>query len=247
MSIGESKKYIKTYFYIDSAYNYDTGFPNDATENAFKQETQEMFKRLGWEVKVSRKHSGVCDTVAKGKQSLYLHPTEFVGIICPDEIPAIEDVIRQATTIRLRETRCFNEYKDMSDNEYAAYLDGRRDDMISAILSTYSTKRRNLYITGDCTKAIARKFAILRVSAQSQEEDMECDRVNQLVEELIADGRLVTAETRYGRGIRTATPDRKQKAVRQAKEQANLFDNECQSSAEEQTSDLAIQMGGMSL
>lgn len=197
--------YQKTYFYINSAYRYGTGFPSDDAKTTFRQETADLFKRLGWRIKPGNDH-GVCDSALKEKQELYLHPMEFSGIILAEEIPEIENALRDARSFHLRETRCFDRYEDMSDEAYAAHLDEHRKEMIQAILSAYTTKRRNLFVPGDISEQIGKRFRVLRLASEDESGDMAYDRVKQLVEEMIADGRLIAAQTRHGKGVRTALP-----------------------------------------
>ena len=105
----------------------------------------------------------------------------------------------------------------MSDEAYAAYLDEHREEMIQAILSAYTTKRRNLFIPDDISERIGKPFRVLRLASKKESGDMAYDRVRQLVEELIRDGRLVTAQTRYGRGIRATVPADARQPARKAK------------------------------
>ena len=202
--------YQKTYFYINSSYKFNSGYPSDEAKRAFREETSALFRALGWEIEAGD-GGGVCDTATKGKQSLYLHPMEFSGVILAEEIPAIEAVIKKAKSFQLRETRCFDRYEDMSDEAYAAYLDAHRAEMISAILTAYRTRRRDLFVTGDQSERIGKPFRVLRLASQDQRGDMAYDRVKELIEELVADGRLAAAQTRHGRGLRTDAPENAKK------------------------------------
>ena len=198
--------YQKTYFYLDSEYQWGSGWPGSEDGTAFRGEAAALFKDIGWQIKQGNVSRGICDTAVKGKQELYLHPMEFSGVIKTDEIPIIEDAIHRANTFRLYNTRCFERYVDMSDDAYGAYLDEHREEMIQAILRAYLTKRRNLYKPGDLSEQIGKQFKIHRLVSKDESGDLAYERVKKLVEELIADGRLVTAQTRYGRGIRSAAP-----------------------------------------
>lgn len=207
--------YQKTYFYIDSGYRYGAGYPGDEAKAAFRAEAAGIFKRLGWEIRPGNDH-GICDAAVNGKQELYLHPMEFSGVILAEEVPAIETALQAAKTFRLREIRRFAQYEDMSDEAYAAYLDAHRDEMVNAILTAYQTKRRNLYITGDQSERIGKPFRVLRLASKNESGDMAFERVNQLTEELIAGRQLITAQTRHGRGVRSAVPADTGRAARQA-------------------------------
>jgi len=194
------------YFYIDSAYQYGNGFPDDASRDAFTQEAADLFRQAGWDIKTGDQRAGKCDTALRdgGRESLYLHPMEFVGVVRTESVPEIESLLAQAKTFRLRETRGFKEYVEMSDEEYGKYLDSRRGEMEAAILERFKTRRRDRFRTGDHSDHIARPFILHRMETRNRyEEDKATAYVRNLIEEMIADGRLTTAETRYGRGIRT--------------------------------------------
>ena len=127
------------------------------------------------------------------------------GIMLREETGAVEQILRNGTTFRLREIRGFDEYQDMEDDDYRAHLESKHDEIVAAILDRYRTKRRNLYITGYTTSSIAKLFEIKRVQSAHKSGDMAEGYVGQLIQELIESGKLVTAETKHGTGIRTAT------------------------------------------
>ena len=207
------------YFYIDSAYRYGDGFPDEASRDAFNQEVTDLFRQAGWDIQKG-KLSGECDYALKndGKQSLYLHPMQISGIVQAESVPEIESLLAQATTFRLRETRGFKQYVEMSDEEYGKYLDSRRGEMEAAILERFKTRRRDRFRTGDHSDYIARPFILHRMETRNRyEEDKATAYVRNLIEEMIADGRLTTAETRYGRGIRTTGAVKAPKKVRQSR------------------------------
>ena len=195
--------YQKVYFYIDSLYEWGKGFPNRTARIVFHEEARRIFRCAGWEI-IPGNSSAESDTAIKGKQSLYLHPMEFTGVILSEEVASVRNALRSARNFRLRSIGQFETYQDMSDADYYAYLESRRDEMIEAILSNYKTKRRDLFFTCDMSETIGRDYRILRVGHDERYGDRAYQYINDLIEMLIADGRLRTGNTKYGRGIRTA-------------------------------------------
>ena len=195
--------YQEVYFYLDSQYQYGQGWLSDHDANAFHDEINRLFTGAGWEIRASDL-SSASDSALKGKQELYLHPMMVSGVMLPEEIPRVEDVLRGAETLKLRETRTFTNYLDMDDDTYRAHLESRQDEMISAILECYRTKRRDLFIAWDQTGRIAKPFIIPRLESRRQSGDMAEDLIAKLTGDLIAEGRLITATTRHGVGCRTA-------------------------------------------
>ena len=78
------------------------------------------------------------------------------------------------------------------------------EEIIEAILERYQTKRKNLYVTGPAELSIAKQFSVHRLCDKDGKNNLANRYVGELVERLIQEGRLVTAETRNGLGIRTA-------------------------------------------
>ena len=200
---GETYKDV--HFNIISAYRYDEGFPDQASAEAFHQEIADLFTRAGWQFQKARSSSSN-DRAALGKSELYLHPMDVCGIIAVDLIPKVEEIISQARTFRLNVTRVGETYIEMDDAAYRQYLESRREDIQTAILTHFQTKRRNLFKTGDQSEYIARPFMIHRMEAKdlpARSADLSVPYVRSLIEEMVADGWLTAAPTRHGRGLRT--------------------------------------------
>ncbi len=204
-------KYRKVYFRIDSKYVYGNGWAgNDEAANAFRDETRKLFQEGGWTIQPGRESSGVCDTAIKGQQDLYLHPMNFSGVVSEDEILKVEALLAQATTFRRNGTDRYEEYLDLSDEDYLALLESKKEEIIAVILERYKTKRRNLYKVGETVLGIAQRFTVHRLCDKDGNHNKANLYVGQLIEELISDGRLITAHTKHGTGIRTATEKERQ-------------------------------------
>lgn len=196
--------YREVYFRIDSAYQGNYGWTSAKDKVAFKEETRRLFQDAGWTLHVGERDC-VCDTVTKGLQNLYLHPMNFSGVILENEIPAIEVLLAKATTIRWQATDRMAIYYEMTDDEYLKYLESRRDEIITAILEHCKTKRSNLYHVGDFTLGIADRFSVHRLCDVDGHRNRAYKYVSELVDQLINEGQLITANTKKGPGIRTAT------------------------------------------
>ena len=197
-------EYREVYFRIRSSYQYDSYWPDEKDAQSFQAETRALFQKAGWELHPSRERSGVCDTVTKGQQNLYLHPMNFSGVIRTDEIPRLQALLAGAQTFQCEGVDCYERYWELTDEEYMAQLEARRVEIIEAILERYQTKRKNLYVTGPAEQSIVKQFSVHRLCDKDGKNDLANRYVGELVEQLIQEGQLVTAETRNGRGIRTA-------------------------------------------
>ena len=184
-----------------SGYGKDSGWTSGTEQAAFKEESRRIFQELGWDLHAGR--SGVCDTVTKGHQDLYLHPTSFSGVMDEANIQPLQEQLSKAKTFSCYHVDYYEEYLDWSDEEYRAALEAKRGEITDFILKQCRTKRSNLYITDPVADRVAQQFEVCRL----------CDRNNgvgrrfvaELMAQLLQEGRLVTAETTHGEGIRTAT------------------------------------------
>lgn len=196
--------YRDTYFRIKSQYEPYHGFRNPEDAAAFHQEVARLFQSAGWQFQ-PRKNSSESDTAVKGKQDLYLHPMNFSGVVLEEEIPAIRAFLKDARTFQCYGVDCYAVYYDMSDEEYLKHLKSKREEIIEVILERCTTKRRNLFHTTGFAMSIAEQFTVHRISDKEGRRNLAYQYVDQLVNELIACGKLVTAKTRHGLGVRTAT------------------------------------------
>lgn len=196
--------YREVYFRIDSAYHGYDGWTSAKDKVAFNEETRRLFQNAGWTLHVGERDC-FCDTVTKGMQELYLHPMNFSGVVSEEEIPEIEALLAKATTFRCRATDRMAVYYEMTDDEYLKHLDSKRDEIIKAILERCKTKRSNLYLVGGFTMGIADQFSVKRICDKEGHRNKAYKYVSQLVDQLIKEGQLITANTKNGPGIRTAT------------------------------------------
>ena len=106
---------------------YNPGWASDADQAVFKEESRRLFQELGWTLRAGR--SGVCDTVTKGDQDLYLHPTSFSGVLDEANILPLRERLSKAQSFQCYHCDCYEEYLDMSDEEYRAALEAKRGEI----------------------------------------------------------------------------------------------------------------------
>ena len=189
---------------IHSAYSQ--GWPDDISQRAFRTETRKLFRDAGWQVEEKPLDSGHCDTVRNGKDALYLHPDLFSGVMQEDHIPELQRLLSGANTFRVLGTDLHRECFDLTDEEYRQRLEEQTERIDNAILEACKTKRKNLFHTGSIAERIGRQFTVRRLTDWEQSGPYIAEGyVGERIEQLIADGRLITAQTRYGQGLRTAT------------------------------------------
>ena len=185
---------------------YSQGWPDDAARLAFRAETRKLFRNAGWQVEEMPLDSGHCDTVRNGKDALYLHPTVLSGVMQEDHIPELQQLLSSAATFRVLGIDLHMECFELTDEESRQRLEEQTERIDNTILEACRTKRRNLFRTGPVAARIGQQFAIRRLTDWERSGPYIAEGyVGERIEQLIADGRLITAQTRYGQGLRTAT------------------------------------------
>ena len=197
----------KVCFRIRGQYKGHGGFPDRQSHIDFVEDTRQLFQDAGWTLHAKELNRGICDTVTKGQQDLYLHPMSFSGVVLEDEIPQLEAMLAQAKTFHCYAVDRYEEYVDLSDEAYWALLESKREEVVAAILERYRSKRRNIFFTSATGAGIASKFSVNRLCDKQGRQNKANLFVSNLMEQLIAEGRLVTANTKRGQGIRTATKE----------------------------------------
>ena len=181
-------EYRKVYFRIRSRYQFDSGWPAETDAAKFHEESRSLFQSVGWDLQPGG--DSTSDTVTKGWQELYLHPMNFSGIIEMDEIPAIQELLKDAKSFCCYGFDCY---------------ETKREEITQEILERCRTKRKNLYITGPVALNVAQKFSVHRLCDKEGKHNLANRFVGELMEQLVQDGLLVTTKTRNGPGVRTAT------------------------------------------
>lgn len=185
---------------------YSQGWPDDASRLAFRTETRKLFRDAGWQVEEMPLDSGHCDTVRNGKDALYLHPTVLSGVMQEDHIPELQQLLSSAATFRVLGIDLHMECFELTDEESRQRLEEQTERIDNTILEACRTKRRNLFHTGSIAESLGRQFAIRRLTDWERSGPYIAEGyVGERIGQLIADGRLITAQTRYGQGLRTAT------------------------------------------
>ena len=174
---------------------YVSGWSNETDKAMFNEESRRLFHQLGWTLHAGA--NGVCDTVTKDRQDLYLHPTSFSGVLDENNIQSLKEQLLTAQSFQCYAVDYYEEYR--------AALESKRDEITAFILEQCRTKRTNLYITSPVAVYCAEHFEIRRLCDRDRHNTVGNRFVSELIDQLLQEGWLVSAETAGGAGIRTAT------------------------------------------
>lgn len=197
-------EYAKVYFRLSPAYyQYPDYNYTQEQKDEFYNEIYPIFESMGWAEEGTQNLRGCCHIV-KGKQRLYLHPQDFSGTVLKNDIATIHNALQNGKTFKYRWTDVYETIYDITDEDYAVILETKREDIITDLIESFRTKRKNLFITSNFTvlQNVDSRHKIKRVQSNNQ-FGMTFKFIQQLFRELIEQGRITTAETKAGTGYRT--------------------------------------------
>jgi len=196
----------EVYFRIESGYQWGNGMSSEKYKK-FNDEICKLFSKNGWEI-VDGKSSGVCPSAEYGKSKLYLHPTQISGPCDDSLVYGIEKMLKNGKTFEFITTDIYSQLYDMNDEEYADYLNSKRNDIEKLILTSCKTQRKNLFVYEDTLlMGISEKIKVKRITDYMGicYPCLESEFAKNVFEDLLSKGKIVSAELKKGGiGYRTA-------------------------------------------
>jgi predicted transcriptional regulator len=213
-----SNKYSNTYFRV-FGNGYDSSGQSVWQEHvkaAYDNEVRSIFMSHGWIVTETTNNASSA-RATKGRSNLYLHPQNFSGVCENMERERLFESLKNASTFKCRVVDVYEEIYDMTDEQLAELLERKRDVITSDLLEEFTTKRRNLYITDiglfGVNGKIAKKHSVKRLAIDGKKSSSGKDDctvgiclkfVSSIFDELVNNGKIVTAKTKNDLGYRTA-------------------------------------------
>lgn len=198
-------EYANVYFRVNAPYYQHSNNYNYTQEqnDDFYNEVYHIFKELGWEITEQKG----CDYINKGKQKLYLHPQAFSGEVLKNEIVLIHAALQNGKTFNSRWTDVYEDLFDITKEEYLKMLESKQTEIEKDILEIYKTKRKNLYITDTWAplQNVLNKYKVRRLGNRLglSSGDIDYNFMINVLDKLIAQNKIVTADTKNGKGYRT--------------------------------------------
>lgn len=97
----------------------------------------------------------------------------------------------------------YEEYLDISDEEYRQWLESEREHIHDALLKQCRTSRKNLFRTGCVTDSVVKQFSLNRICDKRGHHDLANSFVQEVFSDMITRGEIAVAETKQGTGYRT--------------------------------------------
>lgn len=128
-----------SYFHPDRPYSDMYCFDSVKDRNAFYGEIKEIFEGIGWTVRDTT-------NLINGKAHLYVHPKEISGTVMKWQVAHIaESIANKAKLFGLVWVDLYNDVYDITDEEYLAILDGKREQIRKELLEVGRTSNQYFY------------------------------------------------------------------------------------------------------
>lgn len=200
------ESYIRVFFRIDTkGFGGMYGsFDNSADRDRFHSEMTAILQSFSIHEGTGGRFEGF------PMEHLYCHPNDISGVVAKRKVKAIAEDLNASETVSVRWVDVYEDVSPMSNAEYLELLKTQRDKIAAELLTEYKTKRSNLYIVGNDffggpVRRVSEKRHIPRREAERASDDSTAyNYVQSVFEDLLAAGKIVSAETKHGTGYRTA-------------------------------------------
>jgi len=199
-------RYSNTFFRI-TGNGYNTDNWNEITGKAYQDEICEILTSNGWTIH-EPSMSAASPTASKGRSHLYLHPQNVSGVCENSEREQLFEALQTAASFTCSTVDAYREIHDMSDEQLLKNLNNERETIAQELLTVYTTKRSNLYISASPNYSTIKRLAIDgkdgRHGIDRRTETICQDFVDGVRQSLLDSGRLVSSQTKGGIGYRAA-------------------------------------------
>lgn len=194
---NENGNYAKVYFRIDTkGFNCMNGFfQNESDCVDFHNEIERIIESFG-----------IPESCGYNQNNEYLHahPQTISGIVNKDKIKSVAEAIDNSQSMKIRWVDVYNEYADISDNEYKKILDDKKAEIIKYIIEKCCTKRKDTYCYEvDIAVCAQERFKVDRINAieDVNKHGMTYNYIVNIIDTLVSNGLLI--RTSDGEGIRS--------------------------------------------
>ena len=183
------KEYAKVYFNMESeGYCYPSFSFTEEQREKFTDDINRIFSSIGWMCEEpERKLSGVCAIWKKGKSHLYMHPQQFSGEVLKNDIKEVAEALQSGTVFSLRWVDIHETVYDISNEEYKAYLEGKRKDICIDLYDNFGTTRRDkVFYTMDVIQTLIKRYGLPRIEKKT--DRIAIDYIRHIIIDMAADG-----------------------------------------------------------
>ena len=189
------KEYVNVCFIIECfEYVYDNcnnvHWSDNAGRELFYNEVSVSLGSIGWNV-------DMCDAT-KEKAHLYIHPQIISGEVLKNDVKTIAEKLENNRTFSIRWVDLHETVLDITDEEYTARLETKKEEIKSKLLKICATSRTTTYrYTTQVAKAIANEVRTVRINdndGRNYGVDFTANYIISVIDELVNAGYLVRIE-----------------------------------------------------
>lgn len=155
------KEYVNVYFHINTPlYDCSYGFHSDEDSERWNTEASELIKSFG-----IMDGSRYDIERSKEKQAyLYAHPQSISGVILKNDVKRIAEAISKMELSSICWVDLYETVYVISDDEYAEYLNGKKEEIRKVLFEESATTRTTKYYNiFDVARSLADKFRLNRL------------------------------------------------------------------------------------
>lgn len=207
-------EYSNVYFNINAeGYGYPSFSFTKEQHKAFYEEVKNCLEPLGWKTKDNGDWN--CCYIVKGKSTLYLHPQQFSGEVLKNEIKTIAKALDGRKTFYLRWVDLRDTVYDISDNEYAEYLETKEKEVYSKVFNNaHTTRTTKFYNVFDIARHISDSIRLRRIGlndGRNYGSGQTIEYVLKVIDKMIEDGYIIATEINQNKYIRSANKTEQKK------------------------------------
>lgn len=155
------KEYVNVYFRIDTPlYDCSYGFHSDEDKEKWHTETSKLIKSFdiaedcGYDIERSKEKCAY----------LYAHPQSISGVILKNCVKRIAEAISKMELSSICWVDLYETVYVISDDEYAEYLNGKKEEIRKVLFEESATTRTTKYYNiFDVARSLADKFRLNRL------------------------------------------------------------------------------------
>lgn len=181
------KEYVNMYYKIEVKSTIE--------ENEYYEKMCTLFESIGWD-KYKNHDTDNALEVVNGKQHLWITELTIGGLLLRDNVKKLYELLDSNDMINIYGTELCASIYDITDQEYANYLDEQKDTIKSSILiMCQPSKKSKFYKADDVIMNVSDEFMLIRLAAdggRNYDWGFIKSYMNKIIDNMIEEKILIT-------------------------------------------------------
>ena len=191
-------EYVDVHFRIRApGYEYPYFSFQDEQRCAFYGDVREILTPLGWSPDgyAGEYKEWNCTYIKSGRQTLYLHPQDFSGVVMKNNVGTIATALSGGKTFSLERVDLYETVYDVTDDEYLQMLAAIEPEIRAKIYSTAHTPNKYSFVNESrLIASVCDSCAPHRVGKEYRFCEQAFSHVTGIVNKMKAEGYIETAD-----------------------------------------------------